>query len=321
MTEADFAWLRDFLYRRSGLSLTVEKRYLVDSRLSTLCRRKGLATLSDLVGALRAGNEELIVLTVEAMTTNETLFFRDMTPFSQFRDLMLPTLLKARASERALRIWCAAASSGQEPYSLAMILDELADQLAGWRIEILATDISSEILAKAREGMYSQFEIQRGLPIQYLLKHFTQDGEKWRISDKLKRMVTFQQMNLIEPRRQIGPFDIIFCRNVLIYFDLPTKSQVMKTLAQSLRSDGFLSLGAAETVIGVTDAFAIDRENRGLYRPVPANVAAAANAPAPRPAAPLTAAAPAPAPAQPRAGMSAIEALQAQIRATASGRR
>ncbi len=267
MTEPDFAWLRSYLHTRSGLHLGPEKRYLVESRLAILCRRRSLPGLPELIQKLRSGDEELGVLVVEAMTTNETLFFRDSVPFAQFRETMLPTLIKKRATERSLRIWSAAASSGQEPYSLAMILDDMAAQLAGWRIEILATDISGEIIEKARAGVYSQFEMQRGLPVQSLLKHFSQEGDRWKISDRLRSMVTFRQMNLLQPSPQLGQFDIIFCRNVLIYFDLPTKSQVLGMLARHLKPDGFLSLGAAETVIGLTNQFSIDREQRGLYRP------------------------------------------------------
>ncbi len=268
MTEMEFAYLRELLYRQSGLALTTEKRYLVDSRLSAVCRVHAIADLSQLVQKIRAGDETLTVAVIEAMTTNETLFFRDTLPFKHFRELILPHMLKARASERTLRIWCAAASSGQEPYSLAMILDEMTDQLSGWRLEIMATDISKDILERAREGLYSQFEVQRGLPIQYLMKYFTQEGERWRISDKLRRMVTFKQHNLVHPQGNLGTYDVIFCRNVLIYFDAATKAKALALLGKHLRSDGFLALGAAETVIGLSDMYTIDREHRGLYRPV-----------------------------------------------------
>ncbi len=267
MTESEFTYLREFLYQRSGLALTVEKRYLVDSRLASVCRIHALPSISALVRKIRAGDEALSVAVVEAMTTNETLFFRDLTPFKHFRELILPALLKARAADRTLKIWCAAASSGQEPYSLAMILDDMSREVAGWRIEITATDISNDILAKARAAVYSQFEVQRGLPIQNLMKHFTQEGDRWRLSDKLKQMVTFRQHNLVNPEGHMGAFDVIFCRNVLIYFDVPTKSKVLGFLARHLRPDGFLLLGAAETVIGITDEYTVDRDHRGVYRP------------------------------------------------------
>jgi chemotaxis protein methyltransferase CheR len=275
MNELDFTYLREMLHKRSGLSLSVEKRYLVESRLASLCRRLSLATITDVVHKLRHGDEDLARQVVEAMTTNETLFFRDSTPFDHFRKIMLPALIKSRGAERSLRIWCAAASTGQEPYSLAMILDEVRGELAGWRFDILGTDIARDVLAKAREAVYSQFEIQRGLPIKLLLQHFDQEGDKWRLKERLRSMITFREMNLLEPSPALGQFDIIFCRNVLIYFDLPTKAKVLKLMARHLRPDGFLTLGAAETVIGITDEFAVDRENRGLYRLAPPQAPAA----------------------------------------------
>lgn len=293
MNEQEFTYVREMLLKRSGLSLTVDKRYLVDSRLAAVCRQMGLRNLSELIQGARAGNEVQAVAIVEAMTTNETLFFRDITPFKHLRELILPALHAARSSERTIRIWCAAASSGQEPYSLAMVLDEMAGQFAGWRIEILATDISTEILEKARIGVYSQFEVQRGLPIQLLMKHFTQEGDRWRLSERIRKMVTFKQHNLIGQASALGTFDIVLCRNVLIYFDAPTKTQVFGMLAKSLRSDGYLMLGAAETVMGLTDLFTADRENRGVCR-LKGTASAAQARPAPARAGPVIAA-PAPA--------------------------
>ncbi len=307
MNDIEFTFLRDLLHRKSGLALTAEKRYLVESRLSTLCRRKGIASISELTQKVRQGDAELTVAVIEAMTTNETLFFRDTLPFRHFSEVMLPHMLKERAAERSLRIWSAAASSGQEPYSMAMILDDMADRFAGWRIEILATDISVEILEKAKAGIYTQFEMQRGLPVQQLLKHFTQEGDKWRIHDRLRRMVTFKPMNLIEPAHGLGQFDIIFCRNVLIYFDLPTKARVLGMIARHLRPDGFLSLGAAETVIGITDAFAMDPDHRGIYRPT------AKGTGSPQPARPAV--------ADPGATGSALRTVQDQLKTAGLGRR
>jgi chemotaxis protein methyltransferase CheR len=294
MTEADVTFLRELLLKRSGLSLSADKRYLLESRLSVVCRQFALPDIATLVRQVRAGHASLTTAVVEAMTTNETLFFRDGTPFQHLRETLLPALLKARAAERTIRIWCAAASSGQEPYSIAMVLDEMASQLLGWRVDILATDISAEIIDKARQGSYTQFEVQRGLPVQLLLKHFTQDGERWRISEKLRRMVTFKQHNLVSPQGSLGSFDIIFCRNVLIYFDLPTKTRVFDTLARQMAPDGFLVLGAAETVMGVTGAFGIDRATRGIYR-------LATIQPARRPT-PLTASSPPARPGAPQLG-------------------
>jgi chemotaxis protein methyltransferase CheR len=268
MTEADFDYLRAFLKTRSGLSLTVEKRYLIESRLNPVCQRLGLSSISALVAALKAmRNMEMERSVVEAMTTNETFFFRDRTPFDLFRDVLLPKILSANAATRRLRIWCAAASTGQEPYSLAMILQEDAARLRGWQVEILATDISTDVLDKAKAGSYTQFEVQRGLPIGLLLKHFTQAGDRWEIAPAIRKMVDFRPLNLIHPFSHLGPFDIVYCRNVLIYFDPPTKTDVLKRLAAALNPRGAVLLGAAETVIGLSDALAPHPEHRGLYVP------------------------------------------------------
>lgn len=275
MTEADFAFLREYLRKRSGLSLGGEKRYLVESRLTPVCRRFGIATLADLVGTLKLSREgPLEQAVVEAMTTNETFFFRDRAPFDLFRDVLLPRAIAARASVRRLRIWSAAASTGQEPYSLAMLIHEAAAQLAGWQIEIVGTDLSTEVLEKARLGLYSHFEVQRGLPVQLLVKHFTQVGEQWRISPKIAGMVSYRPLNLLHPFEHLGLFDIVYCRNVLIYFDAQTKADVLQRIAKVLAPDGAVLLGAAETVIGLTDALAPDGEHRGLYRHPPASARA-----------------------------------------------
>jgi chemotaxis protein methyltransferase CheR len=188
---------------------------------------------------------------------------------------MLPNLLKARAARRSLRIWCAAASTGQEPYSLAMILKEMAVQLAGWRFEIIATDLSNEVLEKARAGLYSQFEVQRGLPIQFLMKYFTQAGETWQIAPEIRAMVQYRPLNLLADFTHLGSFDIVFCRNVLIYFDQPTKIGVLERLARVTEQDGYLVLGAAETVVGLTEVFKPLIDRRGLYVPNPAAKAVA----------------------------------------------
>jgi chemotaxis protein methyltransferase CheR len=228
------------------------------------------------VAKLKApGAEPLIVDVVEAMTTNESFFYRDKIPFDHFREVVVPSLIKARAAQRRIRIWCAAASTGQEPYSLAMILKEMSAQLAGWRTEIIATDLSNEVLEKARAGLYSQFEVQRGLPIQMLMKYFTQAGETWQISPEIKAMVQYRPLNLLADFGHLGKFDVVFCRNVLIYFDQPTKVSVFERLARVTEADGYLVLGAAETVVGLTDVFKPLAERRGLYVPnaVPAKAA------------------------------------------------
>ncbi|HEX4555709.1 MAG TPA: protein-glutamate O-methyltransferase CheR [Xanthobacteraceae bacterium] len=268
MTPADYDYLRKLLKERSGLMLSADKQYLVESRLLPIARRIGVPHLADLVVKLKApGSEPLIVDVVEAMTTNESFFYRDKVPFDQFREVIVPSLIKARASQRRIRIWCAAASTGQEPYSLAMILKEMAVPLAGWRTEIIATDLSNEVLEKARAGLYSQFEVQRGLPIQMLMKYFTQAGETWQISPEIKAMVQYRPLNLLSDFGHLGKFDVVFCRNVLIYFDQETKVGVFERLARVTESDGYLVLGAAETVVGLTEVFKPLADKRGLYVP------------------------------------------------------
>ncbi|TAK47052.1 MAG: protein-glutamate O-methyltransferase CheR [Xanthobacteraceae bacterium] len=267
MTPVDYEYLRKLLKDRSGLMLSADKQYLVESRLMPLARKAGLPGISDLVQKMKAGSEPTIVRVVEAMTTNETFFFRDKVPFDHFRDTIMPAMIKARGQRRSLRIWSAACSTGQEPYSLAMCLKEMATAISGWRIEIIATDLSQEVLEKSRAGIFSQFEVQRGLPIQFLVKYFAQVGEMWQVSSDIRAMVQFRPLNLMQDFSALGTFDIVFCRNVLIYFDQPTKIGVFGRLAKSMEPDSFLVLGAAETVVGLTDAFRSYPDKRGLYQP------------------------------------------------------
>jgi len=278
VTPVDYDYLRKLLKDRSGLVLSADKQYLVESRLLPIARRVGVRNLSDLVAKLKTpGSEPLIVEVVEAMTTNESFFFRDKIPFDHFREFMLPSLLKTRAAQHRIRIWCAAASTGQEPYSLAMMLKDMAGPLGGWRTEIIATDLSNEVLEKARAGLYSQFEVQRGLPIQLLMKYFTQSGDTWQISPEIRAMVQFRPLNLLSDFSQLGTFDVVFCRNVLIYFDQPTKIGVLERLARITEPDGYLVLGAAETVVGLTECFRPLADRRGLYVPNAATARAAGN--------------------------------------------
>jgi len=267
MTPLDYEYLRKLLKDRSGLMLSADKQYLVESRLTPVTRKHGLTSLGELVAKIKAGNEELTVDVVEAMTTNESFFFRDKIPFEHFRDAIMPHLMTARARERRIRIWCAAASTGQEPYSLAMMVKEMKDKLGGWRVEILGTDISVDVLEKAKAGIYSQFEVQRGLPIQMLVKYFTHAGDTWQIAPDIRAMVQYRQHNLLAEFAGFGRFDVVFCRNVLIYFDQQTKSSVLNRIARQLDPDSYLVLGAAETVVGLSDAFKPIPEKRGLYAP------------------------------------------------------
>jgi chemotaxis protein methyltransferase CheR len=277
VTPLDYDYVRKVLKDRSGLVLSADKQYLVESRLLPVARRAGLASLGELVQALKLPDADaLTAAVVEAMTTNESFFFRDKVPFEHFRSTIMPALLASRAASRRIRIWCAAAATGQEPYSLAMCLKEMGDALAGWRIEILATDLSNEVLEKAKTGLYSQFEVQRGLPIQFLLKYFEQVGDMWQVTPDLRVMVAFRQLNLLSDFSHLGVFDVIFCRNVLIYFDQVTKSAVLERIVRVIDGDGYLILGAAETVVGLTDSFRLIADKRGLYAP---NLGARTSAP------------------------------------------
>lgn len=266
MTITDFDFICQILKTRSGLVLTNDKAYLLESRLLPVARKWKLATFDDLVRLIRTKNDEAVIRdVVEAMTTNESFFFRDTKPFDQFKQICLPALLKSRASSKTLRIWSAACSSGQEAYSLSMILSELGAQIAGWKIDIVGTDLSNEILQRAKDGMYSQFEVQRGLPITLLVKYFQQTGDRWKISDKIRQMVQYKEWNLLNDPASLGKFDIVFCRNVLIYFDQPTKAKVLAGIAKQMPDDGFLFLGGAETVLGISDKFQLLPGQRGIY--------------------------------------------------------
>jgi len=273
VTPPDYEYLRKLLKDRSGLDLSADKQYLIESRLLPLSRKAGMASISELVQKMKGGSADITTQVVEAMTTNETFFFRDKVPFDHFRDSIMPEILQARASRKTLRIWCAAGSTGQEPYSLAMCLKEMGAALSGWRVEILATDLSQEVLEKSKAGIYSQFEVQRGLPIQMLVKYFKQTGELWQINADIRAMVQHRQLNLLHDFSQLGVFDVIFCRNVLIYFDQDTKINIFNRLAKATEPDGFLVLGAAETVVGLTDVFKPYPERRGLYQPSGARAA------------------------------------------------
>ncbi len=270
MTPFDYDFLRGLLKQRSGLDLSADKQYLVESRLVPLARKAGLPGIAELVQKMKGGGAEaLTTVVVEAMTTNETFFFRDKIPFDHLRDTILPMLQQSRAGRKSLRIWSAACSTGQEPYSIAMLLKEKAQALSGWRIEIVATDLSQEVLEKSRSGIYSQFEVQRGLPIQLLVKYFAQVGELWQLNSEIRGMVQHRQLNLLQDFAHLGKFDVIFCRNVLIYFDQETKISIFDRMAKVMEADGMLMLGAAESVVGITDAFRPLADKRGLYQPNP----------------------------------------------------
>ncbi len=268
MHAESFEILQRLLKQRSGLVVTPDSAYLLETRLMPVARRWNVKGLDDLVALVRAeADERLLTNITEAMVTNETSFFRDGRPFQQFRALVLPSLLERRAADKHLRIWCAASSSGQEPFSLAMILREERARLQDWRIEILGTDLSTELLERAEAGLYTQFEVQRGLPITYLVKYFTQIGDKWELSQDIRRTVDFRPFNLLDDPGEFGRFDVVFCRNVLIYLDRADRAAVLDRVAGLMPADGILYLGGGETVFGITESFAPIDGHRDLYRP------------------------------------------------------
>ncbi|MCC7420425.1 MAG: protein-glutamate O-methyltransferase CheR [Planctomycetaceae bacterium] len=256
MTPADYDYLSAFLLESSGLALGPGKEYLLEARLIPLAQSSGMADVSELVANLRKKRDPKLASAVtEAMTTNETSFFRDKTPFDDLKQNILPALIEARKTSQRLRFWCAAASTGQEPYTILMTIREHFPQLANWRIEFIATDLCRAALDRAKEGVYTQFEVQRGLPIQYLMKYFEQTPKGWQVKKDLRDGVNYQQLNLLDDFSRLGQFDVIFCRNVLIYFQQETKKEILDRQARMLRSDGYLLLGSAETVLGISDSF------------------------------------------------------------------
>ncbi len=249
LSTAAFETFATLLKTRSGLVIGTDKLYLLETRLASILKREQLRDLASLAERLRKpGNEALIRQVVEAMTTNESFFFRDDKPFQHFRMQALPRLIAARSANASLRIWSAASSSGQEAYSIAMILAECRASIGNRKIEVIGTDLATDQVARARDGLYTQFEVQRGLPVQMLMRYFQKGETGWRISEALRGMVQFREWNLLGDLRALGQFDVVFCRNVLIYFDQPTKAKVLDAIAPQMPADGLLYLGGAETV-------------------------------------------------------------------------
>ncbi len=256
LSAADFNLVRDLVRARSGVVLDDEKAYLAESRLRQLAKEVGLASDSAVVAAVRAGDATLTQKAVEAMTTNETSFFRDAHPFDAMRQILIPELMRHRAAERRLSIWCGACSTGQEPYSIAMLLREHFPALHGWDVRILATDLSTDVLARARAGRYSQMEVGRGVSPDMLTRHFEPNGTGWVVRDAVRKMVEFRQFNLLSGALPVSAVDVLFLRNVLIYFDVPTKYGILDRLRSALRPDGCLFLGGTETTWNLHDGFA-----------------------------------------------------------------
>lgn len=265
LSTEEFEFLAGFLKQRSGLALTADKGYLIETRLQPIAKAAGMGDVRALIGVLRSNPPApLVTQIVEAMTTNESMFFRDTKPFDHLSKVILPAM-KA-AGRNNLRIWSAACSTGQEPYSIAMTLKEEAARYPGLTAEIYATDLADKVLDRSREAIYSQFEVQRGLPVTMLMKYFTQKpGNMWAVNDTIKSMVKFAPANLLAPFTALGRFDIIFCRNVLIYFDEKTKSDVMNRMAAIMNPPGYLFLGGSETTFGLTTKFQPMEQHRGLF--------------------------------------------------------
>ncbi|MDF1750724.1 MAG: methyltransferase domain-containing protein [Alphaproteobacteria bacterium] len=263
----NFKLLSTLLKQRSGLVLMKDKAYLLEARLMPIARKHGLADLDQICEVLRTRRETALIADItEAMVSNGTEFFGDKKPFDLFRSLVLPKLISARAESKKIRIWSAGCSSGQEPYSLAMILKEEQEQLREWQVDIVATDLSEGILPKAKAGIYSQFEVQRGLPIRMLIKYFRQNGDKWHMDASVRSMVDFKTHNLLETAKHLGKFDVVLCRNVLMSFDQPTNEQVLSHISDVLSQDGVLYLGSSETVQGVTDRLTSIPDVPGLFQ-------------------------------------------------------
>jgi len=259
--------LAGLLEARTGQQLTMSRRWRIETALSALLRERGIATLDELITILVMNKEPgLSNQVVEALLNNETYFFRDRTPFDTISKYALPALAAKRASKKRLRIWSAGCSTGQEVYSLAMLFADEADKWKGWTIDILGTDVSGCVIDRARSGVYSQFEVQRGLAITQTIRWFEECGDGWRIAEPLRKHVRFQVHNLLEQPPQPGSFDIVLCRNVLLYLCAEKKALAFERLSSAMADDGWLMLGAGETVIGQTKKLAADPKARGLYR-------------------------------------------------------
>jgi chemotaxis protein methyltransferase CheR len=276
MSPDDVETVRQLVHARAGVVLDASKTYPIETRLAPVARREGFDSLDALIQAIREHRDDrLIWAAAEAMVSGESSFFRDQAPFDAFRDEILPNLTAARR-DRPVRVWSAACATGQEPYSLAMIIDDERAKLRGARIDLFGSDISERALERAQNGVFNQFEVQRGLPIRLLVRHFEKTDEMWTLTARIRQMVRWRRINLLADLRALGQFDVIFCRNVVSTFDAATQRRVLEQLARALPDDGWLVLGLDETVVGVTEALRPAQGRRGLYRPDPAFRVAAA---------------------------------------------
>jgi chemotaxis protein methyltransferase CheR len=276
VTAEDIAYLVSLCRTRAGLKVAPEKTYFIESRLSPVARREGFGSIADLIGAVRERHEEtLIWAVVEAMAAGETSFFRDRTPFREFGAEIMPQLLKARAGA-PIRVWSAASATGQEVYSLAMIASGLQDADPSMRVEFAASDLSRLALERAQNGLYNQFEVQRGLPVRLLVRYFEKEGDQWRLASDLRQRVRWRRINLVAGLRNIGRFDVVFCRYVLSHMTEDAQRKVLEDLTCIIPEDGYLVLGHNEQVAGLADTFEPVTGRLGLYRRNPAFQAAAA---------------------------------------------
>lgn len=272
ITGAEFDYVTDLARRNAAIVIDRGKEYFIEARLAPLVESQGCKSLGELISLMRMNPtfSALHAKAIDALTTNETFFFRDFQPFEALRKTILPKLLEQRAGQRRLSIWSAACSTGQEPYSLAMLLREHFPQLDQWKVSILATDLSATVLTQARSGSYNQFEVNRGLPAPLLIKYFAKRGDRWEVKDSIRQWIEFKEMNLVEPWPIFPPFDIVLIRNVMIYFDVPTKQSILKKIRACIQPSGTLFLGTAETTINLDPAWApVSLDKTTVYQLAP----------------------------------------------------
>lgn len=268
LTATDFDFIRKMIYEQSAIVLEPGKEYLVEARLQPLAQKEGLESIQDLVAKIRADKfNGLQQKVVDAMTTNETSFFRDIHPFETFKTVIIPDIMAKRSTTKELNIWCGASSSGQEPYTLAMVLRDNFPALRTWKVTFIATDISQQMLVRSRNGLYSQLEVNRGLPATLMVKYFERVGMEWRVKEDLRKMIDFRELNLCTSWPPMPKFDVVFMRNVLIYFDVNTKKTILGKIRQAMKSDGYLFMGAAETTLNLDDSFVrTEYQKSGCYK-------------------------------------------------------
>jgi chemotaxis protein methyltransferase CheR len=275
VTKDDFDFIAHLAHTQAAIVLEAGKEYLVESRLGELASTLGMPGIEHLIREVRSKPQsDLVRKVIDALTTNETLFFRDFHPFEALKKSVIPEIMEKRAAVRQLSIWCGACSTGQEPYSLAMLLRENFPALRDWKVSILATDLSPRVLKSAEAGVFSQLEVNRGLPATLLVKYFAKEGDKWHIKDDVRKLITFRELNLVQPWPVMQPFDLIFLRNVMIYFDVPTKKTILKRMRGCLLPHGYLFLGSAETTVNLDPSYrTVNTDKTVYYSPTPAEPA------------------------------------------------